>query len=84
VADQRLQELQALLTKQQKAAQEGMVGRTLGVLFEKPGRQAGQMIGKSDYLHSVFVDAPQAQVGDLVSVRIVESAANSLRGELAG
>ncbi|MDQ1900455.1 tRNA (N6-isopentenyl adenosine(37)-C2)-methylthiotransferase MiaB [Paracoccus sp. WLY502] len=82
LADQRLQELQALLTKQQKAAQEGMVGRTLGVLFEKPGRKDGQMIGKSDYLHSVFVDAPQAQVGDLVSVRIVESAANSLRGEL--
>ncbi|TBN42793.1 tRNA (N6-isopentenyl adenosine(37)-C2)-methylthiotransferase MiaB [Paracoccus subflavus] len=83
VADERLQELQALLTKQQKAAQEGMVGRTLGVLFEKPGRQAGQMIGKSDYLHSVFVDAPRAQVGDLVTVRIVESATNSLHGELA-
>ena len=84
VADERLQELQALLTKQQKAAQEGMVGRTLGVLFEKPGRKDGQMIGKSDYLHSVFVDAPQAQVGDLVRVRIVGSAANSLHGELAG
>ena len=83
VADDRLQELQALLTKQQKAAQEGMVGRTLGVLFEKPGRQDGQMIGKSDYLHSVFVDAPQAQVGDLVQVRIVASASNSLQGELA-
>ena len=83
VADDRLQELQALLTKQQKAAQEGMVGRTLGVLFEKPGRQDGQMIGKSDYLHSVFVEAPQAQVGDLVQVRIVASASNSLQGELA-
>lgn len=83
VADERLQELQALLTRQQRAAQEGMVGRTLGVLFEKPGRQPGQMIGKSDYLHSVFVDAPQAQSGDLVRVRIVESASNSLRGELA-
>ena len=83
VADERLQELQALLTKQQKAVQEGMVGRILGVLFEKPGRQAGQMIGKSDYLHSVFVEAPRAQVGDLVPVRIVESATNSLHGELA-
>ncbi|MBK4216425.1 tRNA (N6-isopentenyl adenosine(37)-C2)-methylthiotransferase MiaB [Paracoccus caeni] len=83
VADQRLQDLQALLTRQQKAAQEGMVGRTLGVLFEKPGRNEGQMIGKSDYLHSVFVDAPEAQVGDLVQVRIVGSASNSLQGELA-
>ena len=83
VADARLQELQALLTRQQKAAQQGMVGRTLGVLFEKPGRIAGQMVGKSDYLHPVFVEAPTARIGDLVRVRIVESAPNSLRGELA-
>lgn len=83
VADARLHELQALLTRQQKAAQEAMVGRTLGVLFEKTGRLPGQMVGKSDYLHSVFVDAPDAEVGDLVQVRIVESAPNSLRGELA-
>lgn len=84
VADARLQELQALLSRQQKAAQIGMVGRSLGVLFEKPGREAGQMVGKSDYLHSVFVEAPEAQIGDLVQVRIVESAPNSLRGELIG
>ncbi|AUH34548.1 tRNA (N6-isopentenyl adenosine(37)-C2)-methylthiotransferase MiaB [Paracoccus tegillarcae] len=83
VADARLQELQALLTRQQKAVQQAMVGRTLGVLFEKKGREAGQIIGKSDYLHSVFVEAPDAQIGDLVQVRIVESATNSLQGELA-
>ena len=83
VADARLQELQTLLSRQQKAAQAGMVGRTLGVLFEKQGREAGQMVGKSDYLHAVFVQAPYAKVGDLVPVRIVDSAPNSLRGELA-
>ena len=82
VADARLQELQALLTKQQRAAQDGMIGRTLGVLFEKEGRKAGQMIGKSDYLHSVFVEAPDAEIGDLVQVRIIASATNSLQGQL--
>ena len=82
VADQRLQELQALLTSQQKAAQESMVGRELSVLFEKPGRMAGQMVGKSDYLHAVFVEAADARVGDLVRVRITRSAPNSLAGEL--
>ncbi|KGJ10246.1 tRNA (N6-isopentenyl adenosine(37)-C2)-methylthiotransferase MiaB [Paracoccus sanguinis] len=80
VADARLHEMQALLARQQKAAQEGMVGRTLGVLFEKPGRLPGQMVGKSDYLHSVFVQAPEAAVGDLVQVRIIASAPNSLEG----
>ena len=83
VADARLQELQALLSRQQKAAQQAMVGRELGVLFEKPGREAGQMVGKSDYLHSVFVNAPDAQIGDLLRVRIIASAPNSLQGELA-
>ncbi|MDB6176536.1 tRNA (N6-isopentenyl adenosine(37)-C2)-methylthiotransferase MiaB [Paracoccus sp. Z330] len=82
VADARLQELQALLTRQQKAAQEGMVGRTVGVLLEKQGREAGQMIGKSDYLHSVFVDTTTAQIGDLLQVRIIESASNSLHGKI--
>ncbi|MEO1960755.1 MAG: tRNA (N6-isopentenyl adenosine(37)-C2)-methylthiotransferase MiaB [Paracoccus sp. (in: a-proteobacteria)] len=83
VADARLQELQALLARQQKVAQQAMVGRRLGVLFEKPGRLPGQMVGKSDYLHSVFVNAPNAAIGDLVQVDIVESAPNSLRGVLA-
>ncbi len=82
VADARLQELQALLGRQQKAAQESMVGRELSVLFEKPGRLPGQMVGKSEYLHAVFVDAPNAQVGDLVRVRITHSSANSLGAEL--
>ena len=83
LADARLQELQALLSRQQKAAQDGMIGRTLGVLFEKPGRLPGQLVGKSDYLHSVFVHAPDARVGDLMQVRIKASAPNSLEGELA-
>ena len=83
VAEARLHELQALLTRQQQAAQASMVGRRLGVLFEKPGRKPGQMVGKSDYLHAVFVDAPQARVGDLVAVDIIGSAPNSLEGRLA-
>ncbi|MFV0300854.1 MAG: tRNA (N6-isopentenyl adenosine(37)-C2)-methylthiotransferase MiaB [Paracoccus sp. (in: a-proteobacteria)] len=83
VADARLQQLQALLSRQQKATQESMVGREVGVLFEKPGRLPGQMVGKSDYLHAVHVHAPDAKPGDLLRVRITASAPNSLAGELA-
>lgn len=82
VADARLQEMQALLTRQQKAVQESMVGRRVKVLFEKTGREAGQMIGKSDYLHSVFVASSDVQVGDLREVEITHSATNSLGGRL--
>ncbi|MCV2863581.1 tRNA (N6-isopentenyl adenosine(37)-C2)-methylthiotransferase MiaB [Defluviimonas sp. WL0075] len=81
VADARLQTLQALITQQQRAAQEGMVGREVSVLFEKPGRLKGQMVGKSDYLHAVHVETG-LPVGAIARVRIVSSAPNSLAGEI--
>jgi tRNA-2-methylthio-N6-dimethylallyladenosine synthase len=83
VADARLQDLQALIGVQQRAAQDAMVGRTVGVLFEKPGREAGQMTGKSDHLHAVHVRAPGIAAGDLRAVRVTASGPNSLAGELA-
>jgi tRNA-2-methylthio-N6-dimethylallyladenosine synthase len=82
VADARLQDLQALITGQQRSAQAAMVGREVGVLFEKPGRMPGQMTGKSDYLHAVHVSHPDAAPGLLARVRIVESGPNSLSGVL--
>ena len=81
-ADDRLQRLQALLNKQQREVQDSMIGREVGVLFEKPGRREGQMVGKSDYLHAVHVADCDRAVGDLARVRIVSSGANSLAGEL--
>jgi len=80
VKTDRLHRLQALITRQQRAAQDAMVGRTVGVLFEKPGRLAGQMVGKSDHLHAVHVRDAGLAVGDLARVRIVESGTNSLAG----
>jgi tRNA-2-methylthio-N6-dimethylallyladenosine synthase len=81
-ADDRLQRLQALLSEQQKAAQVAMVGRIVNVLFEKPGRLDGQMVGKSDYLHAVHVYAPEVSRGEIRQVRITSSSTNSLAGEL--
>ncbi|MGY9049180.1 (dimethylallyl)adenosine tRNA methylthiotransferase [Puniceibacterium antarcticum] len=82
VKDERLKRIQALITRQQQEIQQSMVGRDLTVLFEKPGRFEGQMGGKSEYLHAVHVDAPQAKPGDMARVRIVESVRNSLKGVL--
>ena len=70
------------MTRQQREIQDSMVGREVGVLFEKPGRLAGQMLGKSDYLHAVHVADCNREIGDLARVRIVSSSTNSLAGEL--
>jgi tRNA-2-methylthio-N6-dimethylallyladenosine synthase len=83
-ADERLQRLQALLTGQQRATQAGMVGRTVQVLFEKAGREPGQIAGKSDYLHAVHVDGPDHLIGQIAAVEIVEARPNSLAGRLVG
>ncbi|WP_111734209.1 tRNA (N6-isopentenyl adenosine(37)-C2)-methylthiotransferase MiaB [Roseovarius amoyensis] len=82
VKSERLQRLQALLTRQQRAAQDAMIGREVGVLIEKPGRLPGQMVGKSDHLHAVHVTDPDLRPGDLVQVEIVESGSNSLAGRV--
>ena len=81
VADARLQVLQALMTAQQRAAQQAMVGREVGVLYEKAGRMPGQMVGKSDHLQAVHVTDTTGQPGEVVRVRIVASSANSLAGD---
>lgn len=82
VMHDRLQRLQALLRQQQQVTQAGMVGREVRVLFEKSGREPGQMIGKSEYLHAVYADAPADVLGQVRRVRVVQDSPNSLKGEL--
>ena len=82
VKTERLHRLQDLLWSQQRGLQKRMVGREVSVLFEKAGRDAGQMVGKSEHLHAVHAYAPDVAIGELRQVRIVESLTNSLTGEL--
>lgn len=84
VADARLQVLQALITRQQRAAQEAMVGREVGVLIERPGKLAGQWVGKSDYLHAVHLHDENLVPGQLRRARITEAWTNSLAGVCLG
>jgi tRNA-2-methylthio-N6-dimethylallyladenosine synthase len=70
VKDERLQRLQVLLNRQLADFNQQMVGRTLPVLFEKPGRYAGQLVGKSPYLQPVHAMAPDAMIGQIAMVRI--------------
>ncbi|MEY8883341.1 tRNA (N6-isopentenyl adenosine(37)-C2)-methylthiotransferase MiaB [Donghicola sp. XS_ASV15] len=83
VKSERLSRLQEVITRHQREVQDDMVGRKVNVLFEKPGRLEGQMVGKSEYLHAVHVQADGVQAGDLREVEITESGPNSLRGQIA-
>ncbi|RKQ96804.1 tRNA (N6-isopentenyl adenosine(37)-C2)-methylthiotransferase MiaB [Maricaulis maris] len=84
VKSQRLAALQALLDSQQVAFNESMIGKTLPVLFEKPGRLDGQLHGRSPYLQSVHVDGPAELIGQIAEVAIETASRNALSGRLVG
>ena len=82
VKDERLARLNALLDEQARAFNAGQVGRVLPVLFERPGRHPGQLIGRSPYLQAVHATAPDRLIGQIVPVRIEAAARMSLAGAL--
>ena len=81
LADERLQQLQALIRQQQQAFNQRCKGRTLDVLLEKPGRREGQLAGRSPYLQAVHLQAPASAIGSIVPVHIRAVGPNSLEGE---
>jgi tRNA-2-methylthio-N6-dimethylallyladenosine synthase len=83
VSAERLHALQALLQQQSEAFNRACEGRVLDVLFERPGRQSGQLIGRSQYMQAVYVADPSLQIGDFLPVSITGGYANSLAGEIA-
>jgi tRNA-2-methylthio-N6-dimethylallyladenosine synthase len=83
VKSERLQILQELIEDQQRRFNESCVGPVLPVLFEKPGRHPGQLVGRSPYLQWVHAQAPPRCRGAVVPVRITGAGPNSLAGEVA-
>ena len=81
VMDERLQLLQAQIVADQTAFNRNTVGKTCDVLLERPGKFDGQLIGKSPWLQSVHVLAPDLSIGNIVSVQITDSGPLSLKGE---
>jgi tRNA-2-methylthio-N6-dimethylallyladenosine synthase len=79
----RLAALQQLLGRQQRNFNEACVGQIMMVLLEKPGRNDGQIVGRSPYLQSVHVAAAREKIGEIVPALISGASANSLSGSLA-
>ena len=84
VKSERLYRLQAAIDRHQAAFNARCVGRTFDVLFEKPGRHPGQLVGRSPYLQPVQVMAASSMIGEIAAVTITEISANSLFGALGG
>ena len=83
VKSERLYRLQAAINRHQAAFNARCLGRSFEVLFEKTGRHAGQIVGRSPYLQPVQVMAPATMIGDIAAVTITDLGANSLFGAIA-
>jgi tRNA-2-methylthio-N6-dimethylallyladenosine synthase len=81
VMDERLQRLQARLAEHSLAFNRATIGKDTQILIDRKGRLPGQMIGKSPWLQSVFVET-NAQIGDMLDVTITQALPNSLGGVL--
>jgi tRNA-2-methylthio-N6-dimethylallyladenosine synthase len=82
VKTERLHRLQAAIDRQQAHFNARCLGRSFEVLFEKPGRHAGQIVGRSPYLQPVQVMAPSETLGRIARVNVTGVGANSLFGAL--
>ncbi|MBV8926205.1 MAG: tRNA (N6-isopentenyl adenosine(37)-C2)-methylthiotransferase MiaB [Bradyrhizobium sp.] len=81
--DQRLARLQELIDSQQSAFNRAAIGTTVDVLFERPGRNSGQIVGRTAYLQPAHVMAPTDIIGKVLPVRIDRLERYSLLGQLA-
>ncbi|MCB9964079.1 MAG: tRNA (N6-isopentenyl adenosine(37)-C2)-methylthiotransferase MiaB [Rhodospirillales bacterium] len=82
VKAQRLQELQDLINAQQYAYNLTFQNQVIPVLFDRKGHKDGQLLGRSAFMHSVHVNAPDSFLGQIAPVHITRPAPNSLSGDL--
>ncbi len=81
VMDDRLQRLQARLAEHSLAFNRATIGKDTNILIDRKGRLPGQMIGKSPWLQSVFVETGTT-IGDMLDVTVTQALPNSLGGVL--
>jgi tRNA-2-methylthio-N6-dimethylallyladenosine synthase len=82
VKTERLARLNDLVTTQMRDFGRSVVGRTLDVLLEKPGRMPGQLGGRSPYLQAVHLEASPDLIGTVQPVLIVSAGNNSIQGKI--
>jgi tRNA-2-methylthio-N6-dimethylallyladenosine synthase len=81
--DERLVRLQELIDSQQSAFNKAAIGLTVDVLFERPARNPGQIVGRTAYLQPAHVFASRDIIGQVLPVTIESLERYSLLGTLA-
>ncbi|HEV7600493.1 MAG TPA: tRNA (N6-isopentenyl adenosine(37)-C2)-methylthiotransferase MiaB [Bradyrhizobium sp.] len=81
--DERLVRLQELIDSQQSAFNVATIGATVDVLFERPARNPGQIVGRTAWLQPAHVFAAPDIIGRVLPVTVESLERYSLLGTLA-
>ena len=76
----RLAALQELLFAQQRSFNEGFIGQTIPVLFDRHGKLDGQLLGRTPHMQSLYVQNGKDMFGQTAHVKIEKVTTNSLEG----
>jgi tRNA-2-methylthio-N6-dimethylallyladenosine synthase len=76
----RLRRLQNLTDRDQTSFNATCVGKVMPVLFDRPGKQSGQLVGRSPYLQAVHAQLDFSWLGKILPVEIAAAGPNSLAG----
>ncbi|HEX2580606.1 MAG TPA: tRNA (N6-isopentenyl adenosine(37)-C2)-methylthiotransferase MiaB [Dongiaceae bacterium] len=82
VKQERLARLQEVLNRQQRECNAAQLGKILPVLVEKPGRQPGQLIGRTPYQQAVHFHGATTLIGSVCDIAITHLGQFSLGGEI--
>jgi tRNA-2-methylthio-N6-dimethylallyladenosine synthase len=80
VKSERLAILQALLVKHQVAFNQESIGKTMPILFDRRGRNKGQLVGRSPFMQPVHVVDSQEVLGKIKNVELITATSHSLGG----
>ncbi|GAT77098.1 (dimethylallyl)adenosine tRNA methylthiotransferase, partial [Ehrlichia ruminantium] len=82
IKSQRLTKLQELVHKQQLEFNKKMIGETHPVLFYKKGKFDNQIVGKTPYMQSCYINTenPDLHYNKIVSIKITDAHKNHLTG----
>ena len=85
IKSERLKILQQEISQHQQKFNEPFIGKVLPILFDRDGKLADQLIGKTPHMQSVYItNTAKNLYGTTANVKITHAGQSSLTGELVG
>jgi tRNA-2-methylthio-N6-dimethylallyladenosine synthase len=79
IKKKRLSVLQEVLFSQQSKFNSKFVGKIVDVLIEKDGGRENQIMGKSQYMQSVYMNHNVGSIGEIKKIEVSHAGQNSLK-----